>query len=150
MSEVISLSSGIKKMSVIMDDEDTGRVVSFNPLDQGFAESIYGLIYKISQIYENKEKEYQDEKDIIAKFEIRSAEDKSVRCAVDSLFGAGFCNDVFKVRLSAVSDGVTVIENFLLAILDEMDDSVTKNIAKRDAKIKKYTEKYSKYKKYHN
>lgn len=73
-----------------------------------------------------------------------------MREAVDSIFGEGFCKDVFKTRLFAMADGMTVVENFLFAILDEMDESITENLSKRDARIRKYTEKYSKYKKYHN
>ena len=42
---------------------------------------------------------------------------------------------------------MTVIENFLFGVLDMMDESVTENISKRDAKIRKYTEKYRKYRK---
>ena len=148
--ENLSISSGILHKPVIMDGVDTGRSVDFNPADQGFAESLYGLISKLSKIHEAKKKEYEAEQDIANRFEISMAEDAEMRKAVDSLFGDGFCKDVFKVRLFALSDGMTVIENFLMAILDEMDESVTENLAKRDARIKKYTEKYSKYKKYHN
>lgn len=146
----LSISSGILHKPVIMDGVDTGRTVDFNPADQGFAESLYGLVSKLGKIHEAKKKEYEAEKDIANRFEISMAEDAEMRKAVDSVFGDGFCKDVFKVRLFAISDGMTVIENFLMAILDEMDESVTENLAKRDARIKKYTEKYSKYKKYHN
>lgn len=148
--ENLSISSGILHKPVIMDGVDTGRTVDFNPADQGFAESLYGLISKLSKIHEAKKKEYEAELDLAARFEISMAEDAEMRKAVDFLFGDGFCQDVFKVRLFAISEGMTVIENFLLAILDEMDDAVTENLEKRDARIKKYTEKYSKYKKYHN
>lgn len=148
--ENLSISSGILHKPVIMDGVDTGRTVDFNPADQGFAESLYGLVSKLGKIHEEKKKEYEAENDPATRFDINRAEDAEMRKAVDSLFGDGFCKDVFKVRLFALSDGMTVIENFLMAILDEMDESVTENLAKRDDRIKKYTEKYSKYKKYHN
>ena len=148
--ENLSISSGILHKPVIMDGVYTGRAVDFNPADQGFAESLYGLISKLSKIHDARKKEYEAEPDLSNRFEISMAEDAEMRKAVDFLFGDGFCKDVFKVRLFALSDGMTVIENFLMAILDEMDESVTENLAKRDARIKKYTEKYSKYKKYHN
>lgn len=148
--ENLSISSGILHKPVIMDGVDTGRTVDFNPADQGFAESLYYLVSKIGKIHEAKKKEYEAELDLANRFEICVAEDTEMRKAVDSLFGDGFCKDVFKVRLFAISDGMTVIENFLIALLDEMDEAVTENLEKRDARIKKYTEKYSKYKKYHN
>lgn len=148
--ENLSISSGIKHMPVFMGGIDTGRSVDFNPADQGFAESLYGLISTLSKIYDAKKKEYEAEQDPAARFDINRAEDAEMRKAVDSLFGDGFCADVFKTRLFALADGMTVVENFLFALLDEMDASITENLAKRDARIKKYTEKYSKYKKYHN
>lgn len=144
------VSGGIESLHIFMDDVDTGRTVDFNPADQGFAESLYGLISKLSKIHDAKKKEYEAEQDPAARFDISRAEDTEMRKAVDSLFGDGFCKDVFKTRLFALADGMTVVENFLFALLDEMDEAVTENLAKRDARIKKYTEKYSKYKKYHN
>ena len=144
------VSSGIKHLPVYMDGVDTGRTVDFNPADNGFAESLYGLTSKLSQIHESKKKQYDEEADPAARFDISRAEDAEMQEAVDSLFGDGFCRDVFKTRLFALADGMTVVENFLFALLDEMDESITENLAKRDSRIKKYTDKYSKYKKYHN
>lgn len=148
--ENLSISSGILHKPVIMDGVNTGRTVDFNPADQGFAESLYGIISKLSKIHDAKKKEYESESDLVGRFEISMAEDTEMRKTVDSLFGEGFCKDVFKTRLFALADGMTVVENFLFALLDEMDEAVTENLAKRDARIKKYAEKYSKYKKYHN
>ena len=141
------VSGGIESLRIFMDDVDTGRTVSFNPADQGFAEDLYGLVSKLSRIHEEKKKEYEAEEDAAARFDIGRAEDAEMRSAVDSLFGEGFCGDVFKTRLFALADGMTVIENFLFGLLDEMDESITQNMAKRDARIKKYTEKYGKYRK---
>lgn len=143
------VSSGIESLHIFMDDVDTGRTVDFNPADSGFAESLYCLVSKLSQIHDAKSQEYEAEEDPAARFDISRAEDAEMRDAVDSMFGEGFCKDVFKTRLFALADGMTVIENFLFGILDEMDESVTENLAKRDAKIKKYTDKYAKYRKYH-
>ena len=143
------VSSGIESLHIFMDDVDTRRTVDFNPSDSGFAESLYCLVSKLSQIHDVKSQEYEAEEDPAARFDISRAEDAEMRDAVDSMFGEGFCKDVFKTRLFALADGMTVIENFLFGILDEMDESVTENLAKRDAKIKKYTDKYAKYQKHH-
>ena len=141
------VSGGIESLHIFMDDVDTGRTVDFNPADQGFAESLYGLVSKLSQIHDSKRKEYEAEEDAAARFDIGRSEDAEMRAAVDSLFGEGFCKDVFKTRLFALADGMTVIENFLFGILDDMDESITENLKKRDERIRKYTDKY---KKYHN
>lgn len=148
----VVISSGIKSLPVVTDTGvDTGRTVNFNPADQGFAEELYGLVSKLIQIHNAKAKESEAAADAVARFDISRKEDAEMRVAVDSLFGEGFCQDVFKTRLFAVVDGMTVVEDFLYGLLDEMDESITENMAKRDARIKKYTAKYEKYtKKYHN
>ena len=144
------LSSGLRHIPVIMDGEETGRYVDFNPSSQEFAEDLYALVSRVSKIHEMKEEARKAETDILKKFDINRAEDKEMRAAVDAVFGDGFCGDVFKVRLFAVCDGLTIIENFLFSVMDEMDAAIMDNITKRDAIIRKYTDKYSKYKKYHN
>lgn len=144
--ETVELSSGLRRLPVIVDGWDTGRVVIFNPADQEFAEELYALVHRIGKIHEAKNEERKQETDILKKFEINRAEDKEMRDAVDAMFGDGFSGDVFKTRLFALSDGLTVVENFLFALLDEMDASTTASMAKRDAKVRKYTEKYRKFK----
>lgn len=145
------VSSGIRHLSIVDDSGvDTGRSMEFNPSDEGFAEDLYGLVSKISKIHEKRSKEYETEDDPVVRFDISRAEEKEMRDAIDALFGDGFSRDVFKARLRALTDGLTVVEAFLYSLLDEMDESITANIAARDARIKKYTDKYSKYtKKYH-
>lgn len=144
--EKLVLEGGIKHIPVVDENGvNTGRFVIFNPSDVGFAEDLYGLVSKISKIHEQKVKEHEAAKDEADYFDISRAEDKEMRSAVDALFGDGFCADVFKTRLFAMAGGLTVIENFLFAIIDKMDASITDNIANRDGRIGKYTEKYRKY-----
>lgn len=140
------VASGIKHLSVVDETgAETGRSVDFNPADQGFAEALYGLVSKIGKIHETKIKEYEAAEDAAARFDISRAEDGEMQEAVDALFGEGFSRDVFKTRLFALTDGLTVIEGFLYSLLDAMDESITASVAKRDARIKKYTDKYQKY-----
>ena len=144
--EKLEISSGLRHMPVIVDGWDTGRTVNFNPADQEFAEELYALVHKIGQIHKQQNERRGKETDILKKFEINREEDREMRRAVDDVFGEGFANDVFKVRLFAVSDGLTVVEAFLFALLDEMEETATANISKRDEKIRKYTDKYRRYK----
>lgn len=143
--EEVKLTSGIQRLPVIVDGQDTGRVVMFNPADQEFAEVLYALVHRIGEIHKAKNEQRKAEPDILKKFEINRAEDQEMRAEVDTVFGEGFCDDVFQTRLFALSDGMTVVENFLFALLDELDESITANMAKRESKIHRYTEKYKKY-----
>ena len=144
--EEVKLTSGIRRLPVIVDGLDTGRVVMFNSADKEFAEVLYALVHRIGEIHKAKNEQRKAEPDILKKFEINRAEDQEMRAEVDTVFGEGFCADVFQTRLFALSDGMTVVENFLFALLDELDESITANMAKRDSKIHRYTEKYRKYK----
>lgn len=145
--ETVNLSSGIRRLPVIVDGQDTGRVVIFNAADQEFAENLYALVHKIGKIHSQKNNQREAEADILKKFEINRAEDREMREAVDLIFGDGFADAVFQTRLFAMSDdGLTVVESFLFSLLDEMDATITAKMSRRDANIRKYTDKYKKYK----
>lgn len=144
--DTMTVDSGLVEVDI-----NGARKIKFNPSDSGFAEDLYGLASKLDKIEKEKDTEYEAADDLAARFDISRTKDKEMRAAVDDFFGEGFCADVFPgVRLVAIADGLTVIENLLYGLLDKMDEDITANIAKRDARIKKYTDKYSKYtKKYH-
>lgn len=139
----LNFSTGVVEMAV-----NGGRTICFNPADVGFLENLYCLLGKIEKI-DADTKTKRDKTDDPAKlFDYAKASDNRMREAVDSVFGEGFCGDVFQsVRLTALADGLTVIENFVFAIVDEMDETIRDNMAKRDDRIAKYTAKYQKYKK---
>ena len=138
----ITFDTGVKEFAV-----NGGRIIRFNPVDTGFVETLYGLIAKITDIDDERRERTEKTQDYAKIFDYDRAADNRMRQAVDSVFGADFCADVFgDIRLNAIADGLSVVENFLLAVLDQMDESVTDNLAKRDARIAKYTEKYKKYK----
>lgn len=141
--EQLNFSTGVVEMAV-----NSGRVIRFNPADIGFLETLYALIGKIDAIGSDSAKK-KDKVDNPAKlFDYSRAADKRMREAVDAVFGDGFCADVFQeLRLTAMADGLSVIENFLFAVVDRMDESVRDNMAKREGRIAKYTAKYEKYKK---
>lgn len=142
MAEIL-FDIGVKEFQV-----NGGRTICFNPADTGFAETIYSVIAKISDIDDERRKKTEKAQDYAKTFDYNRAADNRMREAVDAVFGEGFCKDVFgDIRLTALADGLSVIENFAFAVLDQMDESVTENLAKRDARIAKYTAKYAKYKK---
>lgn len=65
-----------------------------------------------------------------------------MRAAIDSVFGEDFCTDVFPgIRLTAMADGLTALENFLCAVIDKMDEKIQDNMAQRGGRIAKYTAK---------
>lgn len=142
MAEIV-FETGVQEFKV-----NGGRTIRFNPADTGFAETLYGVIAKINTIDEETRKKRETTTDYAKIFDYNRSADKRMREVVDAVFGEGFCDDVFgDIRLVALADGLSVVENFAFAVLDQMDAGITDNLAKRDARIAKYTAKYEKYKK---
>ena len=142
MAEIV-FDTGVQEFKV-----NGGRTIRFNPADIGFAETLYSVIAKVTDIDDERKRKTEKVQDYAKIFDYNRSADNRMRETVDAVFGADFCKDVFgDIRLSAMADGLSVIENFVLAVLDQMDESVTENLAKRDARIAKYTAKYAKYKK---
>lgn len=137
----LNFATGLTEMAV-----NGGRVIRFNPADIGFLDTLYGLLGKIEVIEAETEKMRGKTDDLAKLFDRTRSSDKRMREAVDSVFGEGFCAEVFPgIRLTAIADGLTVLENFVYAIVDEMDESVRENMAKREGRIAKYTAKYRKH-----
>ena len=139
--EELRFETGLVEMSV-----NGGRTIRFNPSDIGFMETLYNMIGKIEAI-DRETALKKDKTDDPAKlFDYARASDKRMKEAVDAIFGEGFSDDVFRgLRLVAMADGLTVIENFVFAIVDKMDDSVRANMEQREGRIAKYTEKYKRH-----
>ena len=139
----IQFSTGVVEVPV-----NGGRAICFNPSDMGFADTLYSLLAKIEAIDSEGRKKREKTEDLAKVFDYYRAGDTKMRQAVDAVFGEGFCADVFPgVRLTAMADGLTVIENFVFAVLDCMDEDIADNLAKRNARIARYTEKYKRHKK---
>lgn len=122
------------------------RTIKINTTDVGFLETLYGLVGKIESIETERKKKCEKTDDLAKQFDYYRASDKLMRNAVDSVFGDGFCDEVFQgIRLTAGANGLTVLENFIFALIDEMDDTIKENVAMRSDRISKYTAKYEKY-----
>lgn len=138
----LNFETGLVEMTV-----NGGRTVRFNPADMGFLETVYGLLAKLEAVEADTAKKRAKTDDLAKQFDHARTSDRRMREAVDSVFGEGFCADVFPgIRLTALADGLTVLENFLFALIDEMDESVRGNLAKREGRIAKYTAKYQAHK----
>lgn len=134
----LNFDTGLVEMTV-----NGGRVIRFNPADIGFCDLLYNLLGKIEAIDAETRKKQEKTDDMAKNFDRFRACDKRMREAVDAVFGEGFCEDVFHgSRLMALANGLTALENFIFAIMDEMDESIQDNLAKREGRIAKYTAKY--------
>ena len=143
----INFDLGVKTFNL------AGRVsVSFNPTDLGFLEKIYDVLADLDQKqteYETKAKNIDLSKGVEsgAEFFALSREaDKHIRGKIDELFGA----DVAAPLLGDIhsyarnSEGLPIWLALLMAVLDQMEGSIADADKQANARIRKYTAKYSK------
>ena len=119
-----------------------GKVtVRFNPTDVSFLEKLSESFAALDQIQEEvKREEFTDEKDV---YNLAKNLDIRMREIIDALFGMDVCTPLFgEMNLFASAGGLPVWANLMLAIADEVQDSMDSELKHREARIRKYTEKY--------
>ena len=121
-----------------------GKVtVRFNPTDVSFLEKLSDSFAYLDLIQEEvklSREEITDEKDI---YNLAKNLDGKMRDIIDALFGQDVCTPLFgDMNLFASAAGLPVWANLMLAIADEVQDSMDSELKKREARIRKYTEKY--------
>ena len=142
MADIISFDSGLKEFDV------NGKVtVCFNPTDMTFIEKVYDLLERMDKRNEKftAEVNQSDGKEL---FEISRRFDKEAREELNGLFGDDVCTPLFgTMALNTIADGLPVWANFIFAVIDLFDASITAERAKTNPRIKKYTDKYQNRKK---
>ncbi len=123
-----------------------GRVtVAFNPTDLGFLEKLTAAYERMEALQERVNRareELTEEKDI---FPLAKEIDAEMRAVIDGLFGKEVCAPLFgDMNLYASSGGFPVWANLLLAVTEECEGAMRRELQKRDERIAKYTEKYGK------
>lgn len=119
--------------------------VAFNPTDSVFVEKIYSTFEEL----DNKQNAYKaeiercaDKKEI---FNIARRRDQEMRDMIDELFGAPVCEALFgTMNVYSLADGLPAWCNLMLAIIDQIDTTFSREQRQTNAKIKKYTDKWNK------
>jgi len=115
-----------------------GKVeLSFNPADVSFIERLYGVVEELDRKQEKYKKTVEEAKDTKEVFEISRKIDGEMR---EALGGALF--DGMSIYAVSTETGLPVWVNFILAILDESDASMTGAEGRARDRLKKYTSKY--------
>ena len=134
---------------------NTGRVtytvngnceISFNPSDAEFAEKLFDVFSNFAKKYEQADK--NPEHDPADVFFVLRERDKWMRSEIDNLFGEPVCDKLFgNMSLCALADGLPVWANFMLSVIDEIDQAITKEQKETNPRVQRYMQKYSKHKK---
>ncbi|MBR4474670.1 MAG: hypothetical protein IKS55_13685 [Oscillospiraceae bacterium] len=124
-------------------DLDGKVTVKFNPTDVAFLEKLSDSFQVLDLIQEEvklSQEEITDEKDV---FNLAKNLDLKMRDIINALFGQDVCTPLFgEMNLFASAGGLPVWANLMLAIADEVQNSMQGELKKREARIRKYTEKY--------
>lgn len=116
--------------------------ISFNPTDAAFVEKIYDTFDELDK----KQESYRAEATKAEKreiFELARKRDAEMREMVDTALGEKVCDALFGgINIYAMSGGLPLWANLLLAIMDEIDTTFAREQKLTNPRIKKYSEKY--------
>ena len=120
--------------------------VSFNPTDSNFVERLYTTFEELDRKqdeYKAQVEKLSDKREI---FDYVHERDAEMRGMIDGLFATPVCDALFgSMNVYAIANGLPVWCNFLLAAMDEVDTTFTKEQKATNPRIAKYTAKYQKY-----
>ena len=118
--------------------------LSFNPTDAAFVERLYKAFDELDK----KQEAYRTEISGVSKkevFDIARQRDKEMRDMIDSIFESPVSDPIFgNMNVYAMADGLPVWANLILAIMEEIDTSLTAEQQKSNPRLEKYTSKYKK------
>lgn len=119
--------------------------IEFNPTDSEVVEKIYSTFEELDKkqdAYKAEVERCADKKEI---FEIARRRDQEMREMLDGLFGKPICAPLFgAMNVYAMADGLPVWCNLMLAIVDQIDTTFSRQQKLTNPRIKKYSEKWKK------
>ena len=117
--------------------------VRFNPTDVGFLEKLSHTFEQLDLLQDEVRKSRDSITDDREVFPIVRELDAKMRGVINELFGDDVCTPLFgSVNLFASSGGLPLWANLVLAITDEVQSSMSSELAAREKRIAKYVEKY--------
>lgn len=116
--------------------------VAFNTTDISFAEKLFDVFDSLDQKQEAYKREVESA-EVRQKFEIMRRFDAEMREMLDGIFTTPVCDPLFgKMNVTALSDGLPVWANLILAVMDTMEGSFAEEKRKTNPRLAKYTAKY--------
>ena len=138
--KTLAFSDGLEEYR--LNDRVTVR---FNPTDMGFLEKLSSAFEKLDAIQEEvraSKESITDEREV---FPLARELDGKMRAILDTLFDVEICEPLFgPMNLFASSGGLPVWANLMLAVTEEVQNSMQDELQQREARIAKYVDKYRK------
>lgn len=119
--------------------------VTFNPTDSAFVERLYTAF----ETLDRKQESYKAQVEKLANkreiFDFAKSCNDEMRAIIDGLFDLPLCDALFgSMNVYAMANGLPVWCNFMLAVMDEVDTTFTREQKATNPRIAKYTGKYHK------
>ena len=119
--------------------------VTFNPTDSNFVERLYSafeVLDKKQESYKAQIEKMGDKKEI---FRFARERDAEMRGIIDDLFDVPDSDALFGgMNVYAIAAGLPVWCNLMLAVMDEIDTTFSREQKATNPRIAKYTAKYKK------
>ena len=119
--------------------------VSFNPTDSNFVERLYAAFEELDkkqEWYKAQIEKMANKREI---FDFARERDTEMRGIIDGVFDAPVSDAVFGgMNVYAVAGGLPVWCNLMLAVMDEIDTTFSREQKLTTPRIAKYTAKYRK------
>ncbi len=119
--------------------------VTFNPTDSAFVERLFRTFDDLDRKQDAYRAEVERAAGSRTIFEIARQRDEEMRTMIDETLGQPVCGPLFGgMNVYAMADGLPVWCNLMLALMDEIDTSFTREQKATNPRIQKYTAKYHK------
>lgn len=119
--------------------------VTFNPTDERFMERLFDAFDQLAKKQDAHKQAIGELKDTKAIFEYTDRMDKEMRETIDAVFAQKISDAIFgSVSVYAMANGLPLWCNFLLAVMDKIDDTIIREKQTTNPRIAKYTAKYHK------
>jgi len=117
--------------------------VTFNPTDFAFVERLFNTFDALDAKQEAYNAEVEKTADKRKIFDIARQRDAEMRAMIDGVLGQPVCDALFGgMNVYAMSDGLPVWCNLMLALMDEIDTGFAREQKATNPRIQKYTAKY--------
>lgn len=117
--------------------------LEFNPTDSNFVKRLYAAIDTLQQKHEEYTNAIEAKADSSEIFDEAEKMDAETREALDGLFGKPVCAELFgTTSVYALSDGLPLWMNLLLAVVDIIDEQMDANTKLINPRLEKYISKY--------
>lgn len=117
--------------------------VSFNPTDAAFGEKLFNAFDTLDKRQESYKAEVGKAEGKRELFDVVRKLDGEMREIINDVFEFDVCSGLFgELNVYALAEGLPLWANLLLAIMDEMDETVMREKKAMNPRIAKYTKKY--------